>query len=154
MIIGDSKLSLQWDNSVDGLTEDSPNRGSGVRLPSPKRRVVSPLEKYEINNLKKRRKFKRWSTSEEETLRIGVDKYVKLHSGKTLELISILFDGLHIFCEIDSLFGYSIAVFFFSSNLLLGFPACYSIVILALSSQAYFRDDVVAGMEEETGRLF
>ena len=58
------------------MAGDSPNPGNGVQLPSPKRRVVSPLKKYEINNMKKRRKFKRWSTSEEETLRIGVEKYV------------------------------------------------------------------------------
>lgn len=67
--------TFEWDDSVDSLTGDSPNPGNGVQLPSPKRRVVSPLKKYEINNLKKRRKFKRWSASEEETLRIGVEKY-------------------------------------------------------------------------------
>lgn len=67
--------TFEWDDSVDSLTGDLPNPGNGVQLPSPKRRVVSPLKKYEINNLKKRRKFKRWSASEEETLRIGVEKY-------------------------------------------------------------------------------
>ncbi|XP_027151822.1 uncharacterized protein LOC113751871 isoform X1 [Coffea eugenioides] len=67
--------TFEWDDSVDALAGDSPNPGNGVQLPSPKRRVVSPLKKYEINNMKKRRKFKRWSTSEEETLRIGVEKY-------------------------------------------------------------------------------
>ncbi|KAL3517958.1 hypothetical protein ACH5RR_020547 [Cinchona calisaya] len=65
----------ECDVSVDGLAEASPNRGSGIRLPSPERRVVSPLKKYEFNNLKKKRRFKRWSTSEEDALRIGVEKY-------------------------------------------------------------------------------
>ncbi|KAL3530975.1 hypothetical protein ACH5RR_010297 [Cinchona calisaya] len=67
--------TLQWDDSIDGLSEESPNIGTGVQLPSPKRGVVAPLKIYGMNNLKKRRKMKRWSTEEEDTLRMGVDKY-------------------------------------------------------------------------------
>ena len=70
-------LSLQWDDSIDSLSEGSPGRGS-IHLPTPKRRLVSPLKKYEIKKIGVRRKHKKWSTLEEDTLRTGVQKYVIL----------------------------------------------------------------------------
>lgn len=45
-------------------------------LPTPRRTKVFPLKKYEFKKVTKRRKSKRWSTIEEETLRSGVQKYV------------------------------------------------------------------------------
>uniref|UniRef100_A0A5B6ZIS5 Uncharacterized protein n=1 Tax=Davidia involucrata TaxID=16924 RepID=A0A5B6ZIS5_DAVIN len=67
--------TFEWDDSIDALPEESPNRRSRLHLPSPKRRVVSPL-KYEITKISRRRKIKKWSQLEEDTLRTGVQKYV------------------------------------------------------------------------------
>ena len=88
----DSILSLQWDDSIDTLPEGSPDRGCRLHLPTPKRRLVSPLKKYENMNYVKRRRRKKWSTMEEDTLRTGVQKYVFCfsfcHPGKAfLEII-------------------------------------------------------------------
>lgn len=66
---------MQWDDSIDtsqGAMKD-PGR---LHLPSPKRNAVSPLKKYENKRFTKRRKAKRWSLLEEDTLRTGVQKYV------------------------------------------------------------------------------
>ena len=71
-----SILSLQWDDSIDTVSEGSPNRGRRLHLPTPKRRLVSPLKKHGNMNYAKRRKVKKWSTMEEDTLRTGVNKYV------------------------------------------------------------------------------
>ncbi|KAL6955708.1 hypothetical protein U1Q18_020663 [Sarracenia purpurea var. burkii] len=66
----------EWDDSIEASSEGSPGHGSRLHLPTPKRRVVSPLKKYEITKLA-RRMVKKWSTLEEDTLRIGVQKYGK-----------------------------------------------------------------------------
>ncbi|XP_058780924.1 uncharacterized protein LOC131655031 isoform X1 [Vicia villosa] len=59
----------EWDDSIDGL------HASKFSLPSPKRRKHSPLKAYEPKNIVKRRKPKKWSKLEEDTLRTGVNTY-------------------------------------------------------------------------------
>ncbi|KAH7861875.1 hypothetical protein Vadar_032076 [Vaccinium darrowii] len=66
--------TFEWDDSVDSLPEVSADHASRLHLPTPKRRLVSPLKKYETKKLTRRRKVKKWSTLEEDTLRIGVQK--------------------------------------------------------------------------------
>jgi hypothetical protein len=56
--------------------EGTMNGKGRLHLPSPERNAVSPLKKYEDKRLAKRRKVKRWSLHEEDTLRTGVQKYV------------------------------------------------------------------------------
>jgi telomeric repeat-binding factor 2 len=65
-------MSLQWDDSPEGMTNDA----SRLHLPSPKRKLVSPLKKHEVTKLARRRQIKRWSLLEEDTLRTAVQKYV------------------------------------------------------------------------------
>ncbi|KAG7949304.1 hypothetical protein I3843_13G055000 [Carya illinoinensis] len=67
--------TFEWDDSIDDSPEGMTNHASRLRLPSPKRKSVSPLKKYETANFARRRKVKRWTLLEEETLRIGVQKY-------------------------------------------------------------------------------
>nr|XP_048323922.1 uncharacterized protein LOC107411598 isoform X2 [Ziziphus jujuba var. spinosa] len=64
--------TYEWDDSIDG----SPERNR-LHLPSPKRKISSPLQKYEMTKIAKRRKIKKWSLVEEETLRDGVKKFGK-----------------------------------------------------------------------------
>lgn len=66
---------MQWDESIDGSPE-GPACGGMIQLPSPRLINTSPLNRYEIKNLKKRRKGRKWSLLEEDTLRSGVEKYV------------------------------------------------------------------------------
>jgi hypothetical protein len=54
--------------------EGTTNGKGSLHLPSPKRNAVSPLTKYEDKRFAKRRKIKRWSSHEEDTLRTGVQK--------------------------------------------------------------------------------
>nr|GME16400.1 Telomeric repeat-binding factor like [Ipomoea batatas] len=67
----------EWNDSFDNLPEVSGNREIRPQLPTPERRNISPLKKYEINRLTKRRKAKKWSLVEEDTLRTGVERYGK-----------------------------------------------------------------------------
>ncbi|CAL5386295.1 unnamed protein product [Camellia sinensis] len=67
--------TYEWDDSVDDLPEESGDSRSRLHLSTPKRMVVSPLKKHEIKKLARRRKIKRWSTLEEDTLRTGVQKF-------------------------------------------------------------------------------
>lgn len=62
--------TFEWDESTDG----SASPASRPHLPSPQKRVVSPLKKHE-NPRPLRRKRKFWSNIEEDTLRTGVMKY-------------------------------------------------------------------------------
>ena len=48
---------------MDGLPSNHMNR---FYLPSPKRKVVSPLKKHDITKFARRRKKKRWNLEEEE----------------------------------------------------------------------------------------
>ncbi|PSS14173.1 Telomeric repeat-binding factor like [Actinidia chinensis var. chinensis] len=68
-------VAYEWDDSIDTLPEGSPGRGCRLHLPTPKRRLVSPLKKHENMNYVKRRIRKKWSTMEEDTLRTGVQKF-------------------------------------------------------------------------------
>ncbi|KAA8543658.1 hypothetical protein F0562_021596 [Nyssa sinensis] len=65
--------TYEWDDSIDALPEESPNRRSRLHLPSAKRRVVSPSKITKFA----RRKIKKWSQLEEDTLRTAVQKYGK-----------------------------------------------------------------------------
>ncbi|KAG6605382.1 Telomeric repeat-binding factor 1, partial [Cucurbita argyrosperma subsp. sororia] len=70
-----SACTYEWNDSIDGSPER--NRASRLHLPSPKRKVISPLKKYEENRLVWRRKCKRWSLLEEDTLRTAVQRFGK-----------------------------------------------------------------------------
>ncbi|KAG8371575.1 hypothetical protein BUALT_Bualt13G0102200 [Buddleja alternifolia] len=72
-----SAHAFEWDDSID-RSEEAPADGRRMlMLPSPRTINVSPLNRYEIKNLKKRRRPRKWSTLEEDTLRDGVQKYGK-----------------------------------------------------------------------------
>lgn len=66
----------QWEDSIDDSRGDSEEHGVRHQLPSPRKIRVSPLNKYEIKTFKKRRKVRKWSPLEEDTLRTGVEKYM------------------------------------------------------------------------------
>ncbi|KAJ9698885.1 hypothetical protein PVL29_007788 [Vitis rotundifolia] len=68
--------TFEWDDSIDASLEGLPS-DTNICLPSPKRKAVSPLKKYEITKLAKRRQMKKWSILEEDTLRTGVLKFGK-----------------------------------------------------------------------------
>ncbi|XP_058080898.1 uncharacterized protein LOC131229057 isoform X2 [Magnolia sinica] len=70
--------TYEWDDdSISSQSEKSPNCSRGLHLPSPKNRVISPLKKREITRYSKRRKIKKWSSLEEETLRKAVENHGK-----------------------------------------------------------------------------
>ncbi|XP_011090069.1 telomere repeat-binding protein 2-like [Sesamum indicum] len=68
-----SAHTYEW----DGSQEDRTDCRGRLQLPSPRVINVSPLDRYEAANIKKRRKARKWSTLEEDTLRAGVQKYGK-----------------------------------------------------------------------------
>lgn len=80
-------MSLQWDDSIDGSPGGMTNRAGRLHLPSPKRKIVSPLKKYEVTKFVRRRRLKRWSLLEEDTLRTGVQKYVLFLIIKTISRV-------------------------------------------------------------------
>ncbi|XP_040870620.1 telomeric repeat-binding factor 2 isoform X1 [Glycine max] len=65
----------EWDDSIDGLEDGTSDHATRFNLPSPKWREVSPLDKYKPASITKRRKVKKWSQLEEETLKTAVDKF-------------------------------------------------------------------------------
>ncbi|XP_061368411.1 uncharacterized protein LOC133311384 [Gastrolobium bilobum] len=65
----------EWDDSIDGMQGGTSNHASRFNLPSPKKKNFSPLKKYEPANITKRRKQKKWSQLEEETLRTAVNNF-------------------------------------------------------------------------------
>ncbi|CAI8611554.1 unnamed protein product [Vicia faba] len=67
--------SHEWDDSIDGLQGETSHQTSKFSLPSPRRKKVSPLKAYEPKNITKRRRPKKWSKLEEDTLRTGVNKF-------------------------------------------------------------------------------
>ncbi|KAF7152370.1 hypothetical protein RHSIM_Rhsim01G0242800 [Rhododendron simsii] len=66
--------TFEWDDSVDSLPEGSADHASRLHLSTPNRRLVSPLKKYQTPKISRRRKVKKWSPLEEDTLRTGVQK--------------------------------------------------------------------------------
>jgi hypothetical protein len=54
--------TFEWDDSIDALPEGSADHASRLHLPTPKRRLVSPLKKYDSRKLPRRRKVKKWSS--------------------------------------------------------------------------------------------
>lgn len=58
--------------------QDGTSNHGRLHLPSPRRRKLSPLKKYDYGSGSnaKRRPKKKWSQLEEETLRTAVDQYV------------------------------------------------------------------------------
>lgn len=71
---GKTFFLLQWNDSIDDLPEGS--NANRLRLPSPKRKDISPLKKYEETKVVRRRQCKKWSLLEEDTLRTAVQRYV------------------------------------------------------------------------------
>ncbi|XP_024029314.1 uncharacterized protein LOC21393957 isoform X2 [Morus notabilis] len=82
----------EWDGSIDDSPEAMVNCKDRLHLRSPKKRAVSPLKKYEPTKLCKRRKVKRWTLLEEDTLRNGVQKYGKGNWKLILKLYSDIFE--------------------------------------------------------------
>lgn len=69
--------TFEWDDSIDDSSEGTGDQMNRIHLDSPKRKAVSPLKKYELARIAKRRKPKRWSLEEEDALREAVKKYGK-----------------------------------------------------------------------------
>lgn len=68
---------VQWDDeSIESPSEASPKSSRKLCLPSPEKKAVSPLKKHEITKFSRRRKIRKWSLQEEETLREAVKAYV------------------------------------------------------------------------------
>lgn len=83
----------EWDESNENLLEDSADRGSRPKLPTPKRRLVSPLQKNGKGQTTKRRKVGRWSADEEDTLRAGVEEYGQGNWKCILKAYPHIFEG-------------------------------------------------------------
>lgn len=64
-----------WDDSIVMSDEGIMKYKCKLHLPRPKKNVVSPLNKYEDTRFNKRRRVKRWSSLESDTLRASVKKY-------------------------------------------------------------------------------
>ncbi|XP_012066886.1 uncharacterized protein LOC105629849 [Jatropha curcas] len=63
--------TYEWNDSIDG----SPEERANLHLDSPRRKIESPLRKYEVPKFVRRRKIKRWSVEEEDALREGVQRF-------------------------------------------------------------------------------
>ncbi|CAA0820634.1 Unknown protein [Striga hermonthica] len=84
--------TFEWEESIDGSQEDQSSRHMLV-LHSPKIINVSPLDRYGDKNLKRRRRGRKWSLAEEDTLRTGVQKYGKGNWKVILTVYREEFDG-------------------------------------------------------------
>ncbi|XP_068668680.1 uncharacterized protein [Aristolochia californica] len=69
--------TYEWDEDLGESPSDNSSRSKGVRLPSPSQRVISPLKMQDMKKFARRRRIKKWSTLEEETLRNAVLKHGK-----------------------------------------------------------------------------
>nr|KYP44084.1 hypothetical protein KK1_034456 [Cajanus cajan] len=67
----------EWDESIDGMQGGTSNPERRFHLPSPKVRKLSPLKKYVPTKITMRRRAKKWSPLEMETLKTAVDKFGK-----------------------------------------------------------------------------
>ncbi|KGN46758.1 uncharacterized protein LOC101205896 isoform X2 [Cucumis sativus] len=67
--------TYEWNDSIDDLPEGS--NANRLHLPSPKRKDISPLKKYEETKVVRRRQCKKWSLLEEDTLRTAVQRFGK-----------------------------------------------------------------------------
>ena len=76
---------MQWEDSLD--PDGSRSQSHRPHLPSPRRISVSPLQVAE--NKARRRRARRWSSVEEETLRKGVEQYVFCLVGIRYSMISL-----------------------------------------------------------------
>ncbi|KAL2508212.1 TRF-like 5 [Forsythia ovata] len=83
----------EWDESIENSSEESAARGSRPKLPTPKRRLVSPPKKYENKQMTKRRRVGKWSDLEEKTLRDGVDEYGQGNWKVILKAYPNIFEG-------------------------------------------------------------
>lgn len=66
---------FEWNDSIDESPKGSANPTNRPWLPTPKRKAVSPLKKHDPPKFARRRKMKRWTPLEEDTLRTGVGKF-------------------------------------------------------------------------------
>ncbi|XP_057772559.1 uncharacterized protein LOC130992093 isoform X2 [Salvia miltiorrhiza] len=87
-----SAHTYEWDDSIDASPEDIAFR-PGIQLPSPKTINTSPLKIYQTNNVKKRRRGRRWSLQEEEALRNGVTRFGKGYWKLILDNNRDVFEG-------------------------------------------------------------
>ncbi|CAA3028578.1 telomere repeat-binding 2-like [Olea europaea subsp. europaea] len=83
----------EWDESNVNSLEDSTDRVSRPKLPSPKRRLVSPLKKTGKGQTTKRRRVGKWSAEEEDTLRAGVEEYGQGNWKCILKAYRHIFEG-------------------------------------------------------------
>ncbi|XP_021294283.1 uncharacterized protein LOC110424106 [Herrania umbratica] len=67
--------TYEWEDSIDGSSQESSGGSTRCRLPSPKIKPASPLKEYENKKWVRRRKIHRWSLHEEEVLAEAVRKY-------------------------------------------------------------------------------
>ncbi|CAA6657803.1 unnamed protein product [Spirodela intermedia] len=83
--------SAQWDeDSIESLSDISPpNSAKRRQLPPPRNRRVSPLKLQEMRKFVRRRKIKRWTPQEEDTLREAVKK----HGTGNWKLILLCYPG-------------------------------------------------------------
>ncbi|KAG9154974.1 hypothetical protein Leryth_012166 [Lithospermum erythrorhizon] len=66
--------TFEWDDWIDHSSDELSDSSNRPHLSSPRQRRVSPLNIYKEQKLAKRRKKKRWSIVEEDTLRAGIWK--------------------------------------------------------------------------------
>ncbi|XP_073304602.1 uncharacterized protein [Primulina huaijiensis] len=93
-----SARTHEWEDSIHDSRGDSEEDGVRLQLPSPRTIRVSPLNKYEIKTFKKRRKVRKWSPLEEDTLRTGVEKYGK---GNWKVILTVYHDMFEDRTEVD-----------------------------------------------------
>ncbi|KAJ4954148.1 hypothetical protein NE237_030980 [Protea cynaroides] len=84
--------TYEWDDESMEISPEASPSSRKFNLPSPKKRVVTPLKKNETKKIA-RRKIKKWSSSEEDTLRIAVQKYGRGNWKMILSNYREIFEG-------------------------------------------------------------